>query len=519
MSAEILLVDDDPRILDIVGTSLGRRGYKVSTAVSGGQALESAQERRPELIILDLGLPDMTGIQVLEKVRGAVEPDTPILFISGDSDVEARVSALAGGAEDFILKPLQLSELHARIEGALRRCARIRTLGKRNVELAAKMATESERSSREFKRHILSMRTLLSMSNDLNRAMESEQLVKVASLTLLGELQASSMALFGVERENADKFHLLGVRGFDARRFEGLVINRSSNFAVLLEKEQRAQRIARNPDQRWVRSLPDLRLAVFEHATPILVKGTMKGVVFIGPKLSGEPYTEYEMDIITFIANSVGIGIQNAHLVTQLQTTYVSTLRSLISIIEAKDAYTRGHTERVAAYAIALANRMGVSEEDLRHIMFGALMHDIGKMGVLDEIVKKPGALTEEEWELMRAHPVVGARIVEKMEFLTGTVAIVRHHHEKWNGGGYPDGLRGRDIPFGARILTVADSFDAMTTDRPYRKALSLEEALNRLKEASGEQFDPELVEVFTRYIRDRGTALAVAPAEDNEDL
>jgi putative nucleotidyltransferase with HDIG domain len=327
----------------------------------------------------------------------------------------------------------------------------------------------------------------------------------------MGELKVSSMAIFAVERESANEFRLLGVKGFDARRFDGVTIAKSSPFVTRLGEEQHAQRLARNPDQRWVKSLPDIRLAVFEFATPIMVRGEMKGIVFTGPKLSGDEYSEYELDIITIIANSVGIGMQNAHLITQLQTTYVATLRSLISIIEAKDPYTKGHTERVASYSVALANRLGLGEDDLKRVMFAALMHDIGKMGVLDEIVNKPGALTEAEWELMRAHPVVGAGIVEKMEFLTGTADIVRHHHESWNGKGYPDGLCGEAIPLGARIVTVADSFDAMTTDRPYRKALSFDQAIERLHEASGVQFDANLVKVFVKYIRDKG--LAEAPA------
>ncbi len=516
MNAQILLVDDDPKVREIIGVALGRHGYRVTSVATGGEALERTDDERPELIILDVGLPDMTGFEVLEHVRSGSAHETPVLILSGETNIDTRLTALKGGAEDFLIKPVMLPELHVKVAGALRRGQRMRRLGVRNQELEMEVAENTERAKREFKRHLLSMRTLLAMSHDLNRALETDQLVKVASLTLLGELKASSMALFGVERENADEFRLLGVKGFDAKRFDGLSIARSSSFVVLFEKEMHAQRIARNPDQRWIKSLPDLRLAVFEYATPIAVKGEMKGIVFTGPKMSGEPYTEYELDIITFIANSVGIGLENAHLVTQLQTTYVSTLRSLISIIEAKDPYTKGHTERVASYAVALAGRVGLASEDIRRIMFGALLHDIGKMGVLDEIINKPGALTEEEWELMRAHPVVGARIVEKMEFLTGTVEIVRHHHESWNGKGYPDGIRGKDIPLGARIVTVADSFDAMTTDRPYRKALSLDDAILRLEEASGTQFDAELVKVFVRYIRERGTALAVPKNDDD---
>jgi putative nucleotidyltransferase with HDIG domain len=413
---------------------------------------------------------------------------------------------------------VSLRELHSKVDGALRRSTRVRALGHSKRSLEEEVAQRREHAShlsKEFRRHLLSMRTLLTMSHDLNRALQSDDLIKMASLTLLGELKVSSMALFALEHENDKEFSLLGVRGFDAKRFDGLALVRNSEFVTMLDKGERPQQVARNPDQKWVKKLPDLRLAVFEYASPIAFNGEIKGVVFTGPKLSGEAYSEYDIDIMMFIANSIALGMENSHLVTQLQTTYVSTLRSLISIIEAKDSYTKGHTERVASYAMALANRLSFDEETLRTILFGALLHDIGKMGVLDQIIQKPGPLTEAEWELMRAHPVVGAQIVEKMEFLTGTIDIVRHHHESWNGKGYPDGLRGENIPLLARIVTVADSFDAMTTDRPYRKALSLDEAVRRLEEASGVQFDAELVKVFVKYVREKGRDLAVVtPAE-----
>ncbi|HEX5131090.1 MAG TPA: HD domain-containing phosphohydrolase [Candidatus Krumholzibacteria bacterium] len=512
MSAPILIVDDDPKILEVVGVSLSRRGYDVHTAGSGGEALERAATANPELVILDLGLPDMSGMQLLARMRETA--DVPVLFLSAESGMNARVAAIKSGAEDFLVKPVSLPELHAKVENSLKRRAYVRTLGERNQLLEAEVAQETERSRKEFKRHILSMRTLLAMSHDLNRAMQTDELVKVAALTLLGELKVSSMALFGMERESDARLRILGVKGFEAKRFEGLTIDRAAPFVELLEEMAGARRIARNPDQSLLKSLPDLRLAVFEYATPIMVRGEMKGIVFTGPKLSGDDYNDHDLDIITIIANSVGIGLENAHLLTQLQTSYVSTLRSLISIIEAKDPYTKGHTERVASYAVALAGKMGLPDDDLKRIMFAALMHDIGKMGVLDEIVNKPGALTDEEWALMREHPVTGARIVEKMEFLTGTADIVRHHHEAWNGRGYPDGLQGDDIPLGARIVTVADSFDAMTTDRPYRKALTVDEAIARLEESAGVQFDAELVKTFIAYIREKGAVPAPATIE-----
>jgi putative nucleotidyltransferase with HDIG domain len=518
MSANILLVDDDPKVLEILSVSLERRGYRVATASTGTGAISQTTASAPELIILDLALSDMTGYRVLEHVRETHGDDPAVLFLSAEAGVDARLQALDGGADDFLVKPVSLRELHSKVDKALRRGTRMRALGNNTRTLEAEVARGRERAnhmSKEFKRHLLSMRTLLTMSHDLNRALQSEDLIKMASLTLLGELKVSSMAMFTLEHETDKDFTLVGMRGFDAKRFEGISVVRNSAFVSSLVDGARPQQIARNPDQTWVKKLPDLRLAVFEYAAPIAFKGEIKGVIFTGPKLSGVPYSDYDLDIMMFIANSIALGMENSHLLTQLQTTYVSTLRSLISITEAKDPYTKGHTERVAAYSMAIANRLSFNEEQLRTVLFGALLHDIGKMGVLEKIISKAGPLTEEEWALMRAHPVVGAQIVEKMEFLTGTIDIVRHHHESWNGKGYPDGLQGEAIPLMARVVTVADSFDAMTTDRPYRRALSLDEAVRRLEEGSGTQFDAALVKVFVKYVREKGRDLALVGTTD----
>ncbi|HET6349035.1 MAG TPA: HD domain-containing phosphohydrolase [Candidatus Krumholzibacteria bacterium] len=506
MNADILLVDDDPKLLEIVSESLGRHGYGVRTAATGREALEHVATTMPHLVILDLDLPDMSGIDVLDNIRDEDET-LPVLVLSGQGDVDSRVNALDGGADEFMHKPVSLRELHVRVDSALRRTSRAVSLGHRNVELESEIANErneNTRVARNFKRHMLSMRTLLTVSQDLNRAQALAELVKTASLTLVGELRVSSLAIFGVQRENATHFNLLGVRGFSRERFEGLSIDRTAPF-VKLFGDAHSAKISRSSDGRFTRALPDLRLAVFEYAAPINVKGELKGFVFTGPKLSGEEYTEYDLDILTFVSNSIGIGMENVRLMEQLQVTYVATLRSLIQLLEAKDPYTRGHTERVASYSMALANRLRLGAEDLRQILFGSLLHDIGKMGLRDDIINKPGPLTADEWVQMKAHPVVGAQIVEKMEFLSGAIHIVRHHHESYDGKGYPDGLAGENIPLIARIVTVADSFDAMTTDRPYRKALTIAEAMRRIEKSAGTQFDPHLAKVFIEYMKEKG--------------
>jgi len=486
----------------------------VTRASTGRQALRVVERNAPGLVILDMFLPDMEGTELMKALRRGLPGNVPVLFISADTDIDRRLAALDSGAEDFLIKPVSLRELNTRIENALRRNKKTRNLEATESELRTRIdrgQEHYEQATRELKRQLLAMRTLISVSQDLNRVLDPEELVNVVSLTLIGELRISSMAMFSLVSEGQDAFHLLGMKGFNADKFDSISIARSSRFVKALEGEVTSHKLARNPDRRWMLMLPDLRLAVFEYVTPINVKGETKGLIFSGPKIAAQDYNEYDLDMLMFIANSAGIGMENARLLKELHKTYVSTLKTMVSIIEAKDAYTRGHTERVASYAMAIAKQLTLSEEMMRRIMFGALLHDIGKLGVVDSIIHKKGKLDEREWEALKIHPSLGSDIVEKMEFLTGVSEIVRHHHESWDGRGYPDGVRAREIPLGARVVAVADAFDAMTTDRSYRRALSTEQAIQRLEASAGTQFDPGIVRVFVRHIRSKGYDLVVA--------
>lgn len=506
---EILLVDDDSKVLEILGESLIREGFKVNVASTGHQALQSFQRQNPELVILDMMLPDMNGLEVMEHLReSGKNKNVPVLILSSDGDVDSRLSGLNGGAEDYLVKPISLREFNTKVKKTLDRATRTRELSETRNTLESELSRGQKnytRITKDLKRQLLSIKTLFAVSQDLNRVLDTGELASVVSLTLLGELKISNTAIFSLEKENARVFTLLGVKGFAEEKFAGISIDRDCAFTQSLKDSEKPCKITRTPDRSWLRMLPDLRLAVFEYVTPIRVKGATKGLVFSGPKINAKDYTAYDLDVMMFIANSAGIGMENARLLKQLQQTYVSTLNSLISVIEAKDAYTKGHTERVAAYAVAIANRLRLSEEARRRITFGSLLHDIGKLGVMENVLHKEGKLDADEWELLKSHPEVGAQIVDKMEFLTGTAEIVKHHHESYDGRGYPDGLKGEEIPLGARIVTVADSFDAMTTNRSYRKALSSEQAIRRLQACAGTQFDPRVVRVFVDYLREKG--------------
>jgi HD-GYP domain-containing protein (c-di-GMP phosphodiesterase class II) len=181
----------------------------------------------------------------------------------------------------------------------------------------------------------------------------------------------------------------------------------------------------------------------------------------------------------------------------ELRRSYISTVRALSNAVEARDAYTGKHAERVAAYGIELAGAAGLDVADSPQIEFGFLLHDVGKVGVPDAILFKSSSLTEEEYALVRRHPVIGSEILRDVDFLGEGKLVVRHHHERWDGAGYPDGLAGESIPLAARVFAVADALDALTTDRPYRPASTFEHARQVVLAGAGSQFDPAVVAAY----------------------
>jgi response regulator RpfG family c-di-GMP phosphodiesterase len=183
----------------------------------------------------------------------------------------------------------------------------------------------------------------------------------------------------------------------------------------------------------------------------------------------------------------------------ELESTYRSTLEALGSALDTRDVGTESHSRRVHGYALATAREYGMPEAELSDLAHGVLLHDIGKIGIPDAILLKPGPLTPDEWKTMRTHPEIGKRLIENIPFLRGAVPIVYSHHEKWDGSGYPHGLSGEGIPVGARIFSVVDAFDAMTFDRPYSKAIGFDAAKAELKRCAGSHFDPSVVEAFLR--------------------
>ncbi len=208
-------------------------------------------------------------------------------------------------------------------------------------------------------------------------------------------------------------------------------------------------------------------------------------------------YTEVGIIGILLFFLPLLLARRSFELYTKMRKVYLDTIRALAAAIDAKDPYTKGHSERVAETSIAVAQELNLSDRDIENIEYTALLHDIGKIGITDNILGKESKLTNKEFDKIKEHTVMGAKIIEPVDFLKNSYKAIYHHHEKYNGKGYPDGLKSEDIPLSARIIAVADAYDAMGSDRPYRKKLNHNKILRELKEQSGKQFDPEVVKVL----------------------
>ncbi|NQT07333.1 MAG: HD domain-containing protein [Candidatus Omnitrophica bacterium] len=233
---------------------------------------------------------------------------------------------------------------------------------------------------------------------------------------------------------------------------------------------------------------------------PIIFDNDVFGTIAVYSK-EKDSYRETDGHLLASFANIVGIALKNAKLYTNLKDNYLSTVNSLALIMESRDPYMRGHSERVTYISVEIAKEMRLSESDLVILRTAGKLHDIGKITISDNILLKPGRLTPSEWAQMHMHPIRGAEIVLPLKFLEPGISLIRNHHERYDGKGYPDGLGKTSIPLLARILSVSDAFDAMTSIRPYRKPLTHKRAIDEINENSGSQFDPAVTKSFLEII------------------
>ncbi|MCK5879429.1 MAG: HD domain-containing protein [Holophagae bacterium] len=236
-------------------------------------------------------------------------------------------------------------------------------------------------------------------------------------------------------------------------------------------------------------------------SVPLLFREKVVGVVQLVNKKNGGVFTGGDLRSVEMMCIPIATALVNAKLFKELEQTFMETSLALADAIEKRDRYTAGHTRRVTRYAMWIAEEIKLSSAEKKWLSLSGILHDIGKIGIRDNILNKNGPLGTGEFETMKQHTVFGAEIVEKIHSLSEVVGGILNHHEKMDGSGYPNGLKGDEIPLFARIILVADTYDAMTTDRPYRRGLSSEAATGELKRMSGSQFDPEMVDAFLRRL------------------
>lgn len=234
---------------------------------------------------------------------------------------------------------------------------------------------------------------------------------------------------------------------------------------------------------------------------PVKYKGKTLGVLQLINKRNGGKFTKEDEELLEGMSSQVAIALVNANLYKELKDLFTESITSLAEAIDAKDPYTNGHSRRVTEYSVKIGREMKLNEEGLEKLQYMAILHDVGKIGIRDSILNKEAQLDNDEYAIMRTHTLVGAKILSSMKSLQNLSVGALYHHEKYDGTGYNQGLKGDEIPFEARVIAVADTYDAITTDRPYRKGLDHETAVNEINKYAGKQFDPEIVDNFNKVM------------------
>lgn len=361
-----------------------------------------------------------------------------------------------------------------------------------------------------LKKRIKYQQLLIDSSKAVVSILDIEKLIRYVITSVHDSLGAEKIAFFLKEkqRNGEEKFKLMEAYGITKSigsyfTSEKIVKYLEENKHILM-LDIAWLNMSREEFDELFRSLESYNALV---VVPLIFKSELIGIITIDQKkVDGTVFDIQDIEILQTLANNLAIAMQNAKLYTQLDDAYIQITRALAVAIETKDAYTVGHSDNVTKYTMAIAKKMNLMEKEITILVQAAMLHDLGKIGIHDYILTKPAKLTEGEWEEIKTHSLKGSRILEPIPFLNDVSEIIKHHHEHYDGTGYPDKLKGDKIPRGSQILSVADSFDAMISERCYRegkKKLSLREAIDELLAHSGKQFNPEIVQLFIEILKE----------------
>jgi putative nucleotidyltransferase with HDIG domain len=499
-------VDDEQSVRDTLTEFFAQElGHLVVACPEAASALEEAGKEHFDCAFVDLHLPDMPGVELLAKLKDKAAV-LPVVVITGYPTLEAAVSAMRQGASDFITKPFTLEQ----VDGALTRVMRERALLLDNLRLTEELSQKEavERLYQELERKMREQSLCYAVSDRLSRVSDIERLYDQV-VELADELTGAPRLGFLVLDPDTGDLVLVAAKGGTKASIGQRVgeVGVGLAGAALLQGKPLVRRSPKGEGD-WPAG------GGRAVAVPLHIKEEAFGVIVAAGRK--EAFSQQELRLLTFLGEKAAMCVENLALYESVMQNLHATLRALVGAIEAKDTYTEQHSKRVTALAVAVAEELSCSQEELEALRFAGHLHDIGKIGIRDHILLKPGRLNNDEFTMVKAHPVIGQSIVRHLGLLPLEQDIIRHHHEAWDGSGYPDGLSGEQIPFLSRILAVADAYDAMTSDRPYRGAKSRPEAIEELRRHRFKQFDGQVVEACIRVL-DREVLVgprAHAPAE-----
>jgi len=510
-AANILVVDDEQRICRLLSELLTREGYAVNTAPSAEEALGLLAKGDYDMVISDLKMPGMDGFELIERIKKH-NPNTAAIMITAYATVETAVQALRHGADDYVTKPFDINELN-KVVG---RTLEAQQLARQNRELADQLKQANRELARRRRQlsiepgesgesleeanvrlgeSVTQLSLVLEMTQSITSQLEFDELLSVCLKEINEKLNVASSSIMLLDDNKthlvvraASKADIVGHRQRVGERISGWVAKYKE--PLLIDDIGSNGRFQPSGYPRY-RSGSLL-------SVPLMIKGRLLGVINVTDR-EGEnaSFTNNDTLLLEMIAGQIAIAIENAKRYRELRDNTLNTLAALADSIDAREPAAKGHSQRVAGYSVKLARALCLSDEEISMVRIACRVHDIGKVGISDTILTKPAPLTSQETRYIRGHSAKGDRILQSMGFLDRARRTVRHHHEWWDGAGYPDGLKGEEIPFFSRIMAIADAWDAIRSGRPYRAARPHSEALREMERGSGSQFDPQMIQVF----------------------
>ncbi len=494
----ILFVDDEESILDIARTYFESQGYRVLTARNGREALDILEKSKIDCCFTDINMPVMSGIELAGQLH-RLDNTLPVVVMTGFPSLETTIETLKNGVVDFLIKPVNLNQM----ELSLRRVLRERRLFIQNVLLSKEVEGKArlEKLNTELMAKIEELNILNRIMADFAKVRESagifERVVKLAC-----EVTPADRACFYVF--NDEIRHPVAIASFPPIKEPMPHQDRENRkLEILINEAMRNSKPTLFENNGQSNRLPD-RICSYL-LVPMKIREKTFGVLDAAVYSTRHRFGPKEINYLGFMVNKAAYAIENLALYENIYDNLLATLYAFVKALEARDPYTEQHSNRVTRIALALADSLGCSREEKDILNVAGRLHDIGKIGIRDSILLKPGRLTEEEYDIIKQHPVIGAEIVDQLGLWNREKQIIRAHHERYDGKGYPDRLRKDEIPLLARILSVADVFDAIASDRAYRRRMKEDEILQIMYGGAGTQFDPQVVEVF-KQLYQKGT-------------